>query len=89
MKIFSNKFERNFVVGLSALVIIITSIPIFVGYYNTPTDMEFNWITMCYNSADEASYFAWIKQAYDGNILFRNSYAVEEHKRIFLVSPSF
>src|SRR5687767_8050814 len=67
--------------GASA-VMLLTCVPYLIVWFYTPLDAVFPWIL--FNSDDHGVYFAWIRQARDGHLLFRNLFTTEPQRGIYL-----
>ena len=73
--------EWLFVVIWSVLVVFIANIPYIYGYILSSPERMFMGDARSF--FDTNTYLAWIHQAEDGHILFKNIYTTEPHSRIF------
>ncbi|NIM92002.1 MAG: hypothetical protein GTO17_13770 [Candidatus Aminicenantes bacterium] len=81
MKISFSK-EWLLVIIWSVLVIFLANIPYIYGYLlSTPEKM---FLGDARSFLDTNTYLAWMHQAEDGHVLFKNIYTTEPHSRIFL-----
>lgn len=65
----------------AAAVMLLTCIPYIVVWFPTPRDAVFPWVL--FNSDDHGVYFAWMRQAADGEWLFRNLFTTEAQRGIY------
>ena len=63
-------------------VMLVTCLPYLIVWFPTPLQHEFPWIL--FNSDDHGVYFAWMRQAVDGKVLFRNLFTTEPQRGIYL-----
>jgi hypothetical protein len=75
-----------FVIIWSAAVVLLANIPYIYGYMIAPADKVFMGDARSF--IDTNTYLAWMHQAFDGNILFKNIYTTEPHARM-LFHPLF
>jgi hypothetical protein len=75
-----------FVLLWSALVVLLANIPYIYGYAIAPADKVFMGDARSF--IDTNTYLAWIHQAADGHLLFKNVYTTEPHSRM-LFHPLF
>lgn len=80
------KFYRKYtfevwVFALSLLANILVFLPHLIGYLNQTPELRFTAISADF-FMDEFSYFAWVKQAIDGNFLFGILYTTEYHQSL-------
>lgn len=68
--------EKWWLLLISIALIIITSIPYFYLYANTPAGYVYNWATYI-NPGDNFVYYSYINQAIDGDWLLNNLYTGE------------
>jgi hypothetical protein len=85
MKINISK-EWLFVLLWSAFVVLLANIPYIYGYAIAPQDKVFMGDARCF--IDTNTYLAWMHQAKDGHILFKDIYTTEPHERM-LFHPLF
>ncbi len=79
-----SKREIQYAVGGSVAVMLATCIPYLIVWWPTPQDMVFPWVL--FNSDDHGVYFAWMRQAADGQLLFRNLFTTDPQRGIYLHS---
>jgi len=77
-----SKQEHKYALGWAVAVMLVTCIPYAVAWWFEPLDTVFPW-TM-FNSDDHGVYFAWMRQAADGHLLFRNLFTIEPQRGIYL-----
>lgn len=77
--------EWKMVAWLSLAVIIITTIPIAVGFIAQPAGKIFTGFQTT-NTTDTPVYYSWIEQARNGHFLFSNLFTPEEEPR-FIFDP--
>ncbi len=70
------KKEWTWVAIVSAGIMLITLIPYLYGFLISPSNKTFTTVNSI-NMGDTQSYFAWIEQARQGNVLFRDLYTSE------------
>lgn len=73
--------EWKFISIWITILIIVTFIPYLSGYLLASPDYRFSGLV--YNIVDQNLHLSWMRQAAEGNILFKNLYTPEEH------SPQF
>ena len=73
--------EWLFVLLWSAFVVLLANIPYIYGYAIAPPDKVFMGDARCF--IDTNTYLAWMHQASDGHILFKDIYTTEPHSRMF------
>jgi len=76
----TTKREWFFVIIISVFVIIFANIAVIHGYLIAPTGKLF-WDATSF--IDTNTYLAWMKQAAEGNVLFKDLYTSEPHARSF------
>lgn len=59
----------------------LTLLPYLLGYALSTKDNHYIWLSAA-NSADFNTYLAWMKQAQDGNLLFKLKYTTEPHASV-------
>jgi hypothetical protein len=64
------------------LVLLATCVPYAIAWWFTPGEAIFPGIL--FNSDDHGVYFAWMRQAQDGHLLFRNLFTTEPQRGIYL-----
>jgi hypothetical protein len=74
--------ERHIVLLWSVLMCFIVAAPICHGYKQAKEGHQFVGFVGRYHS-DFYSYLAWIRQAYDGHVLFKDMFTTEPHSRVF------
>jgi len=79
-----SKQELQKVLGWSVAVMLATCLPYFLVWWYTPLQSVFPWTL--FNSDDHGVYFAWMRQAADGHLLFRNLFTAEPQRGIYLQS---
>jgi arabinosyltransferase C len=77
-----SKREFQTVLGWSVAVMAATCIPYLLVWWYTPLQGVFPWTL--FNSDDHGVYFAWMRQALDGHLLFRNLFTTEPQRGIYL-----
>lgn len=77
-----SKRELQHVLGWSVAVMLVTCLPYFLVWWYTPLQAVFPWTL--FNSDDHGVYFAWMRQAADGHLLFRNLFTAEPQRGIYL-----
>jgi hypothetical protein len=77
-----NKREFQYAILWAAAVMLLTCVPYLVVWWYTPRDGVFP-LTL-FNSDDHGVYFAWMRQARDGHLLFRNLFTTEPQRGIYL-----
>jgi hypothetical protein len=77
-----SKQEYKYAVGWSAAIMLLTCVPYLVAWWYTPLNAVFPWTL--FNSDDHGVYFAWMRQAADGKLLFRNLFTSEPQRGIYL-----
>ncbi|MGV3723975.1 MAG: hypothetical protein ACO1SX_24030 [Actinomycetota bacterium] len=77
-----SKQEYKYALGWSAAVMLATCLPYLIAWWYLPLASVFPW-TM-FNSDDHGVYFAWMRQAADGQLLFRNLFTIEPQRGIYL-----
>jgi hypothetical protein len=80
-----NLKEWKFVGFVSVLIIIVTSLPILLGFLSTPKDNIFLGFQFI-DHVDTPVYYSWIEQAKDGHLLFKNLFTSEDEGR-FIFDP--
>ncbi|MDP2685168.1 MAG: hypothetical protein Q8P20_09115 [bacterium] len=75
------KKEHIFVITCSFILIVIIFLPAIVGSFSTPADKEFVFMAMT-DHEDSNSYLSWIKQAQEGDILFKDKFTSELTKNL-------
>jgi hypothetical protein len=78
----STQGEWLFVAVWVLLVVSAVGFPIWHGYQQTPPGWDFLGFIGPYHH-DYNSYLAWIRQAEDGHLLFRQMFTSEPHSRVF------
>ncbi len=73
---------RPLVIVWAVLMAIIVVVPIWHGYHQARNGYQFMGVVGPYHN-DFNSYLAWMRQAYDGNLLFKDKYTTEPHRRVF------
>lgn len=68
--------------GWAVAVMLATCIPYLVVWFPTPLQHFFPLVL--FNSDDHGVYFAWMRQAEDGKLLFRNLFTNEPQRGIYL-----
>jgi hypothetical protein len=76
------KGEARYVLGWSALIMALTCAPYVLVWSLAPADGRFPGIL--FNSDDHAVYFAWMRQAADGHLLFRNLFTTDPQRGAYL-----
>ena len=77
------KSEKKFILWLTIITLLISTIPILYGWLFTPQDLHYTGFTVI-AGADKMVYFSQMEEAKQGNILFHNLYTPESEKaRIF------
>lgn len=71
----------------AGLILALTLLPYWVGWWLTPKGYFYSWIVPPY-PADSIAYLAWSRQAYNGRILFSLKYTAIPHSP-FLFNPFF
>lgn len=79
-----SKREFQQVLGWSGAVMLVTCLPYLLVWWYTPLQSIFPWTL--FNSDDHGVYFAWMRQAADGRLLFRNLFTAEPQRGIYLQS---
>jgi hypothetical protein len=82
------KKEITIIVIWSAIVSFAALLPVMYGHLHAPPGHSFTGLIKSLYPTDVNSYFAWIKQAYDGNILFENKFTTEPH-HAWIFNPVF
>ncbi|MBI5022717.1 MAG: hypothetical protein HZC05_00930 [Candidatus Magasanikbacteria bacterium] len=80
--------DLKFILILSAIVMLIISLPYLYLYFQTPTGAVYFWTSML-NPADMPVYFSYIEQTKQGHLLFSDLYTSEPHQpflNIFLLA---
>ncbi len=77
--------EWKLVFILSLIVIVITSLPIIIGFFSTPKNNIFLGLQTI-NSNDTPVYYSWIEQAKEGHLFFKNLFTSEDDGR-FIFDP--
>jgi len=78
--------QWKFVLLWSAAIILLANIPYIFGYAIAPQNKMFMGDARSF--IDTNTYLAWMNQAADGHILFKNIYTTEPHSRM-LFHPLF
>ncbi len=76
------KRETKFFVLWSVFIIALILLPHLYGYFTTPVGKQFTNLSYFYPE-DTNSYFAWINQAKNGQILFEDMFTSEPHAKAF------
>lgn len=76
-----SKRELQYAFGWSAAIMLLTCVPYVLVWWYTPLGSVFPWAL--FNSDDQGVYFAWLRQAADGNLLFRNLFTAEPQRGIY------
>lgn len=63
---------------------LVTCLPYLLVWWYTPLQSVFPWTL--FNSDDHGVYFAWMRQAADGHLLFRNLFTADPQRGIYLQS---
>ena len=79
-----SKRELQQAFGWSVAVMLVTCLPYLLVWWYTPLESVFPWTL--FNSDDHGVYFAWMRQAADGHLLFRNLFTAEPQRGIYLQS---
>lgn len=77
-----SKRELQQALGWSVAIMLATCLPYLVVWWYTPLQAVFPWTL--FNSDDHGVYFAWMRQAADGHLLFRNLFTAEPQRGIYL-----
>ena len=72
--------EFRFVLGVSVVVLVITSLPYVFGYLSSPPDKQFMGLIL--NVADHCQYFAWLKEFRTAHLI-SNTLTPEPNPPIF------
>src|SRR5204863_6977141 len=72
----------SYALGWGAALMLLTCLPYLWVAACTPPQFVFPGIL--FNSDDHGVYFAWMRQARDGHLLFRNLYSTESQRGIYL-----
>jgi hypothetical protein len=75
-------FDRSFVILWTLLLIALALAPVAHGYAVATEDTTFSGFVGAYQN-DYSSYLAWMRQAEDGHVLFRDLYTSEPYRRVF------
>jgi hypothetical protein len=73
--------EFFFIAIFSLLIVFFSSLPFLFAQITTPSNMKF--LGYFSGREDTLSYYTWIKQAADGQTLFKGMYSSEETRRVF------
>ncbi|HEU4752781.1 MAG TPA: hypothetical protein VFU47_06700, partial [Armatimonadota bacterium] len=73
--------ELRYAVGWGAAVMALTCLPYFLVWFFLPRDGVFPLIL--FNSDDHGVYQAWMRQAHDGHLLFRNLFTTEPQRGVY------
>ncbi len=73
--------EKGWVFKISCGVMLLTLLPYMAGYALSTKEKHFIGLASA-NSADYNTYFAWMKQAQKGRVLFKIKYTTEPHKAV-------
>jgi hypothetical protein len=74
--------EWWFVGMWTAVLLAATAVPIVHGFLSAPPNWSFTGFVGAYHN-DYHSYLAWMRQARDGHLLFRDLFTAEPHGRVF------
>lgn len=74
--------ELKYAVGWAAVVMAVTCLPYAVVWFFCPLQTEFPLIL--FNSDDHGVYLAWMRQAHDGAVLFRNLFTTQPQHGVYL-----
>jgi len=77
-----SRSEIDYAVRWAILVMALTCVPYAVVWYLEPRNAVFPWIL--FNSDDQGVYYAWVRQAHDGHLLFRNLFTSDPQRGIYL-----
>jgi len=67
------------VVLWSVIISLAALIPTIYGYFHVPPGLSYTGLNGSIYPEDVNSYFAWIKQAYSGSLLFEDKFTTESH----------
>ena len=81
-----SKKELNFVIIFSLITVLITLMPVFYGYYNTPEGYKFMGLVASVGDAN--AYLDYMSQTTNRHFFFRNSYTSEDTRHL-LIRPLF
>jgi len=82
--IYFKKKEFLFPVVLAFLAVLFSTLPVFYGYWRSNNNFKF--VGFLSEPMDHNTYFSWMKQAEEGNVLFEEKYSTEKQPRnIFLL----
>ena len=74
--------ERSIVLAWTAILLLVVAAPIWHGYLQAKAGWQFAGFVGRYHN-DYHSYLAWIRQAFEGHVLFKNLFTTEPHGRLF------
>jgi hypothetical protein len=69
------KSELTYALGWAAAIMAVTLVPYLIAWWVTPVGAVYPWLL--FNSDDQGVYYAWMRQARDGHLLFRNLFTNE------------
>ncbi len=75
-------WQWSFVTAWSLIMLGLVAAPIGHGFLATPSGWQFTGFIRGFHQ-DYNSYLTWMRQAYDGHVLFRDMYTTEPHSRAF------
>lgn len=73
---------RIFRRGWTSFLLLLTSLPYLLFWWQTPPNEKYSWIIPPYPD-DSFAYMAWTRQAINGNLLFQIKYTALPHKAFF------
>ena len=73
------KRDLKFILILSVIMMLITSLPYLYLHFQTPADSAYFWTSLL-NSADMPVYFSYLEQAKQGHLLFSDLFTSEPHQ---------
>ena len=71
----------RYAAAAAVAVMLLTCVPYAIVWWSVPRDGVFPFIL--FNSDDQGVYYAWMRQAHDGQVLFRNLFTTEPQRGAF------
>jgi hypothetical protein len=75
-----SRAELRWAAGWAAVVLAVTCLPYAVVWWYTPLGAVFPWTL--FGADDHGVYYAWARQARDGDLLFRNLFTTEPQRGV-------